>query len=356
MNALRFFPFQAWLAALVLVLGCLPIAVQCQTDSHRIVTGPQTSTQIQIGEDISRYAAQPAGISLQVLPSKGSVENVQRLRYEPRVRLALVQADVYRAYTNLMNSGNSAAGKLIQPLRVVLPLFDDEIHVVVRADSPLASLRDIRGKRINIGPVGSGTAMTATTLYQTMFGEPIPEELISTDTNEIALGKLANQSGPEVVFVVSGQPVGLFTNIKPSVEQHFKLLRFDASSPIEQTALYVYQAAKIEHKSYPNWLAEDLPGLSTKTLLVTYDYNTPETRQMLVQLVQSLCSQFQTLQAEGHTKWKQVRLDQPPLGRGWQYYAPTKNALDQCIKERTPPARSTCSRDEALLGFCTRAR
>ncbi len=353
MNTSSLSPFKAWFAALVLCW--LPVIGQCQGDTHSIVTGPETGTYIKIGEDLSKYVAQPAGIDLQALPSKGSVENVQRLRYEPKVRLALVQSDVYRAYTDLMKKGNAAAGKLVQPLRVVLPLYDEEIHVVVRADSPLVTLRDIRGKRINIGPAGSGTAMTATTLYQALFGEPIPDQLISTDPHEIALGKLANNSGPEVVFVVSGQPVGLFTNIKPSVEEHFKLLGFDGSNPIEQAAMSVYQVTQIDRKSYPNWLADDLPSLATKTLLVTYDYNTPGTRQMLARLTQSLCSQFQTLQNEGHAKWKQVRLDQPLLPRGWQYYAPTANTLGQCAKEqRALPARSTCSREEATLGLCTR--
>lgn len=352
MNAVPVLYIKAWCAAMV--LSFLSVTAHSQTEPHSIVTGPETGTYIKIGEDLARYAAQPANIYLRALPSKGSVENVQRLRYDAGVRLALVQADVYRAYTNLMNSGNAAAGKLVQPLRVVLPLYDEEIHVVVKVDSPLVSLSDIRGKRINIGPVGSGTAMTATTLYQTLFGEPIPDELISTDTNEVALGKLANDSGPEVVIAVSGQPVGLFTNIKPSAEKYFKLLRFDSSNPIEQAALNVYQSTQIERKSYPNWLAEDLPSLATKTLLVTYDYNTSETRQMLVRLTQSLCNQFSTLQAEGHAKWKQVRLDQPTLPRGWQYYPPTQQALSQCAKGRSLVGRPGCTRDEAVLGLCTR--
>lgn len=323
---------------------------------HKIVTGPETGTYIKIGSDLAKFVAQPAGIALQAIPSKGSVENIQRLRHEPRVRLALAQSDVYRAYTNLMVGGNVAAGKLIQPLRVVLPLYNEEIHVVVRADSPLVNLRDIQGKRINIGPLGSGTAMTATTLYQTLFGEQIPEDLISTDTNEVALGKLANNNGAEVVFVVSGQPVGLFTNMNPGVEQYFKLLRFDRSHPTEQAAESVYESTLLERKSYPTWLAEDLPVLATKTLLVTYDYSNSATRQMLVNLTQNFCNQFPTLQTQGHAKWQQVRIELPPLGRGWQYYGPTKAVLDRCINESYPARPFACSADDAALGLCSQAR
>jgi TRAP transporter TAXI family solute receptor len=344
---------QAWLVTLALC--CHSIASHSATASDAIATGPETGTYMRIGLDLAKHVASSQGIALQVLPSKGSIENVQRLRHEPGVRLALVQSDVYRAYTDLMLSGNAAAGQLIRPLRVVLPLYDEEIHVVVRADSSLKNLRDIRGKRVNIGPIGSGTAMTAMTLYQTLFGESIPEELISTDTHEVALGKLANDNGAEVVFVVSGQPVGLFVDMKPSPEQHFKLLKLDTTNPIEKKALSVYQSTLLEQKNYPSWLPEDLPALSTKTLLVTFDYNTPSTRQMLTRLVQGLCVNFPVLQAQGHPKWNHVKLGLPPLGQGWQYYSPTAAVLGQCSVGKPKPARAErCSRQNEIMGFCVR--
>jgi TRAP-type uncharacterized transport system substrate-binding protein len=46
-----------------------------------------------------------------VLPSAGSAENVQRLRYEPGVKFAMVQSDVYQAFLDLAASGNAEAGR-----------------------------------------------------------------------------------------------------------------------------------------------------------------------------------------------------------------------------------------------------
>ena len=77
---------------------------------YKIVTGPERGTYIQIGNDLSKWVAQPAGIDLDVIPSKGSAENVQRMRFEPGVKLALVQSDVYQAYVDMANSGNEDAG------------------------------------------------------------------------------------------------------------------------------------------------------------------------------------------------------------------------------------------------------
>ena len=63
---------------------------------YKIVTASERGTYIQIGRDIAKFVAPAADIELEVLPSAGSAENVQRLRYEPGVKFALVQSDVYR--------------------------------------------------------------------------------------------------------------------------------------------------------------------------------------------------------------------------------------------------------------------
>jgi TRAP-type uncharacterized transport system substrate-binding protein len=64
---------------------------------YKIVTASERGTYIQIGRDLQKWIAEPAGIGLAVLPSKGSAENVHRLRYEEGVKFALVQSDVYQA-------------------------------------------------------------------------------------------------------------------------------------------------------------------------------------------------------------------------------------------------------------------
>src|SRR5690242_14023502 len=142
---------------------------------YKITTGQERGTYIQIGQDLAKYVAEPAGIDLEVLPSKGSAENVQRMRYEPGVKFALVQSDVYQAYLDMASSGNAEAGRIIQPLRLIMTLYDEEIYFVVRSDSPLKTINEIKGKNISVGPIGSGTAQSAETLYRLMFGEPIAD-------------------------------------------------------------------------------------------------------------------------------------------------------------------------------------
>ena len=102
---------------------------------YKIVTASARGTYIIIGRDLAQFVASPAGIDLDALPSAGSAENVRRLRYEPGVKFALVQSDVYQAFLDMAAGGNAEAGDMIRPLRVIMPLYNEEIHFIVRADS-----------------------------------------------------------------------------------------------------------------------------------------------------------------------------------------------------------------------------
>src|SRR5438067_8029653 len=64
---------------------------------YKIVTANATGTYQAIGNDLVKMVAPQAGIDLQAVPTSGSAENVKLLRFEPGVKLAIVQADVYQA-------------------------------------------------------------------------------------------------------------------------------------------------------------------------------------------------------------------------------------------------------------------
>jgi TRAP transporter TAXI family solute receptor len=248
-----------------LALGCALItgAASAQTP-FKIVTASERGTYIQIGRDLAKFVAPAAGIELEALPSAGSAENVRRLRHEPGVKFALVQSDVYQAFLDQAESGNAEARQLIQPLRVIMPLYNEEIYFIARADAPYNFVHEIRDARINVGPLLSGTAMTATTIYRQMFGRPLAEAQSAYLTNEEALVKLIGDRSVDVVAVVAGQPAKLLVDMQPEARQLIKLLRFDATHPSGQTALRTYFAATIRAANYPNLLAEAIPGVADK--------------------------------------------------------------------------------------------
>lgn len=322
---------------------------------YKVVTASERGTYIVLGRDLGTYVAPDAKIELEALPSAGSAENVFRLRYEAGVKLALVQSDVYQAFLDQAAAGNKEAGTIIRPLRVILPLYNEEIYFVVRADSPLNYVHEIKDARINAGPYGSGTALTSLTLYQSMFHIPLPKETTTFLSNEDGLVKLTGDKSVDVVVIVGGQPMKLLADMKPEAKQLIKLLKFDAKNPASVDALKTYFPARVLASSYPNLLAEDVPAVAVKAFLVTYDFGLPQTVQYLTRFAKSLCQNFSTLQEKGHPKWKDVELSLPELGQGWSYYAATAKQIRACgggASKAQPRFRGRCTPTEAVLGLC----
>ena len=343
-----------WRTAVGAVLAFFAITSFAQVE-YKIVTASERGTYMQIGRDLAKFVAPPAGIQLEALPSAGSAENVRRLRYEQGVKLALVQSDVYQAFLDQAASGNPDAAAMIRPLRLVMPLYNEEIYFVARVESPLNFVHQIRNARINLGPVGSGTALSSSTLYRLMFGDQVPESRATFMTNEEALTKLIGDNPPlDVVVVVAGQPAKLLADMKPEVREYVKLLKVDATHPTAKAALRTYFPATVKASSYPNLLSEDIPSFAVKAFLVTYDYNVQLSGIHLARFARSLCDNFGKLQAEGHPKWKEVDLALPELGRGWSYYRPTATEIRSCLAARPsskPP--SSCTQQERILGLCS---
>ena len=205
--------------------------------------------------------------------------------------------------------------------------------------------------------VRCGTAMSATTLYRQMFGSVLPEANASYLSNEDALVKLTGDKSIDVVVVVGGQPTKLLAGMKPEARQLVKLLKFDARQAAGQAALRTYFPATVRASSYPNLLAEDVPGLAVKAFLVTYDYGLSSTVVQMRKVARSLCQNFALLQASGHAKWREVELALPELGQGWSYYAPMARELQRCIASTprgvpSPARKASCSQQERVLGLC----
>lgn len=322
---------------------------------YKIVTASERGTYIQIGRDIAKYVAPDAGIELEVLPSAGSAENVRRLRHEPGVKFAMVQSDVYQAFLDQDKGGNAEAGVLIRPLRVIMPLYNEEIYFIARADANLEYVHQIKDAKINVGPLLSGTAMSATTLYRQMFDGGMPEANTSYLSNEEALVKLTGDKTIDVVVVVAGQPAKLLADMKPEARQLIKLLKFDPTRPESQAALKTYFQVNVRQTSYPNLLTEDVPGLAVKAYLVTYDYALGATVASLRKFARSMCRNFSTLQTSGHPKWREVELALPDLGRGWAYYPPMAREMQACTSGKriaAPPPGKACTQQERVLGLC----
>jgi TRAP transporter TAXI family solute receptor len=347
---------RAMLMCAAMTAALLAQATAAQAASQfKIATADKRGTYFAIGNDLARFVAPGADIELEVLPTDGSAANIKLLRYEAGVKFAIVQADVYQAFVDRSAAANAEAARTIRPLRVILPLYNTEIHYIVRADSGLNYLHDLRDAKINGGLVGSGAAFITHTLYRMMFKTAIPEANASYLPNDEALVKLITDKSIDVVVVAAGQPAPIIANMKPEAQKYIKLLKFDPSHPSSKQPLTVYAPATVRAASYPNLLKEDFTTISVGAFLVTYDYSLQGTVETMARFGRSLCQNFATLQEKGHPKWREVRLDLPALNPGWSYYQPATREIRACAAGRKPPAAArtkACAPEERILGLC----
>jgi TRAP transporter TAXI family solute receptor len=90
--------------------------------------------------------------------TQGSVENL-RLVGTGQLESGIAQSDIVRwAYGG---SSVFAADGPMKQLRAIASLFPESLQIVVRADSPIRTLADLKGRRISLGETESGTLVDA---------------------------------------------------------------------------------------------------------------------------------------------------------------------------------------------------
>lgn len=105
--------------------------------------GGAIAARLSIMDTVRQYTAEVSG---------GSVENVNRLRER--------QTDLAFATGNTIHEAAAGGQDYEQPvaeLRILAPLYPNMTHVVVARGSDAASLADVAGGTVSVGPPGSGT-------------------------------------------------------------------------------------------------------------------------------------------------------------------------------------------------------
>jgi TRAP transporter TAXI family solute receptor len=154
--------WRAVAAALVLALAA-PVPAQ-EPELVRMGTGNVTGVYFPVGVALCRIVNQhrrDSGVRCAARPSEGSVANIAGLR-AGELELGIVQSDI-QAEARAGNGPFADAGPFAG-LDAVMSLYPEPLTVVARADGGIAGLGDLAGKRVALGPAGSGTRAIADAL------------------------------------------------------------------------------------------------------------------------------------------------------------------------------------------------
>lgn len=129
----------------------------------RFSTGTPGGGFYPLGEGLARaYERSFRSVTFQVNPTAGAVTNVEAIQ-RGDADLGLAFSDVaYIAYVGRLGHASQAFDRL----RGVAVMQLTPVHLVAGRDSRIREVGDLRGRRIGVGPPGSGTALTAGLILQ----------------------------------------------------------------------------------------------------------------------------------------------------------------------------------------------
>jgi TRAP transporter TAXI family solute receptor len=165
------------LACASLLFLVLPASAVAQTETRffRIGAASTGGSFFEIGGIVASAISSPVegsacgtggecgvpGLVAVAQATQGSMENL-RLINSGQLESGFAQADL--ATMAYSGTGAFADDGPMPRLRVIASLFPEALHIVVRVDSPIRSVRELAGKVVAVGEPGSGTAVNAKVL------------------------------------------------------------------------------------------------------------------------------------------------------------------------------------------------
>ena len=168
----------------------------------RIATGLPGMTFRPLGEALAAaYRDVLPHIQFTTVETEGSVRNVEYVE-TAKAELGLALADVaYMGFSGRIGELGARAGRV----RGLAVLHSSTIHVLVAPNSSISSLSDLRGRRVGVGPPGSGTAVTSSILLRA-YG--VAEDAVDQHTLPFRVAIEALTTGKlDAVFITAAAQV-----------------------------------------------------------------------------------------------------------------------------------------------------
>ena len=172
-----------------------------------IATGGTAGTYYPIGGAIAEVLNKN-GMNASAQSTGASVANINMLK-DKQVELAIVQNDITYYAVNGKEMFEES-GK-VENLTGIASLYPETCQFVVREDSGIKSINDLRGKRVAVGAAGSGAEANARQILEA-YG--ITYNDISEQFLSFAEGSYALKDGTvDAAFVTAGYPTASVQDI-----------------------------------------------------------------------------------------------------------------------------------------------
>lgn len=279
-----------------LILVILAVTFTANAGQIGISTGPTNLAYYAVGNDIKNACPQ---LNINIYESKGGLSNIGNMFTRNDIQFGLAPLDTIM-YKDLMDKGKMS--KVV----VVAPLYKNVIQVIAGTRTGIKRLEDLRGKRINIGPVGSGSWVAAQ-LIQLRTGVKFVESTYSTSESlkKVLSGEL------DGAFYFSGVPTPDLVALGKDGDGVIRLVNMSHPKLDDFTSKSgkrIYEGTIIPENTYA-WEPNAVQVQQVQNYLVGYFYSSAEKQTDVANLLECIKMNLPKLQEEGNLVWRGVDLN-----------------------------------------------
>ncbi|MFD3930776.1 TAXI family TRAP transporter solute-binding subunit [Streptomyces sp. NPDC058614] len=248
----------------LLLWWLLPLGEESPGGTITFSTGTPTGVYQKYGELLQGALAKDMPrLDVQLRNSDGSQENVSRVA-TGYADFTVAAADAVETYMLQDKPG-------ADQLRSCARLYDDYVHLVVPRTSSVRSVADLRGKRVAVGPSGSGVRLIANHVLQAAGLDP------TKDIEPLAEGigtmpDLLKQKKIDAFFWSGGLPTSAVLELSKSYDIRLVPIGSDLIKKLHEQggASRYYRAAVMPADAYPKaQLGSSVQTVAVANLLVT---------------------------------------------------------------------------------------
>src|SRR6202161_4330193 len=312
------------------------IGERLNANTIAIVSGNPNGTYLNIAYDLS--AVLDNGDDFRVLPviGKGGGQNIRDVRFLKGVDLGITQSIILNQFR-----ADNEIGNIDDKIDYVAKLFNEEMHVVVRADLGIASLADLNGKTVNFSDVGSGSQLSSRDIFRRLGIAVHEVNMGQGDALEkLKSGELA------ATILIAGKPTGAMGKLRSS--DGFQFLTVPFSKPLQAD----YLPAVLGHGDYPGMVetGHDVDTIAASAVLIAYNWPKDSDRyRRIASFVNVFFPKIAELQKPPHhPKWRETNL--AATLPGWTRFAGADEWLTQNRQAQPGPAATRDQFDQFLAG------
>lgn len=259
-----------------------------------IIAGEVGSTDLVIAQDLA--AVLDDGDNLRILPMAGAggPHNIRDVRLMKNVDLGIAETSLL-AYLRASNELGTIDNRIVY----IAKLFNEEMHVLVRADSEFVAIEQLGGRTVSLGEQGSGTQVVAHDVLGRL-GIAVHEANmgVSDAIESLKAGDI------DAVVLVGGRPIPALVGLSAG----FRILPVPFAKPLRDDFL----PAALSSADYPQLID---PGHRIETLAVgtaLFAYNWPKDGARYRKIEKFVSAFFPRLAAlqrpPRHPKWREVNV------------------------------------------------